>query len=100
MRTLLIAVVWMFCSGFTMQIKWRMPEDSNHEYFVLEYCRTSANAKNCLRSGNGWKEFQTMPGDWRLTMVTQNDPGQHCYRIRALNDAGRSGPSDVKCGFN
>jgi hypothetical protein len=95
-----LLIAWLFLCGFTMPIEWIMPDDSDHQYFVLEYCRTSMNAKNCLRSASGWHESQTMPGEWRLTMVTNDEPGQHCYRILAVNDAGRSGPSDVKCGFN
>jgi hypothetical protein len=100
MRILLLLCAWIVCSGFTMPIEWIMPEDSEHEYFILEECRTSKNAKNCLRSGNGWKESQTIPGEWRMTMITNNEPGQRCYRIKAANAAGVSGPSDVKCGFN
>jgi hypothetical protein len=91
---------WLILSGFTMRVEWTMPDDSNHEYFVMEYCRTSTNAKNCLRSANGWKETLEIAGDLREAMVTQDELGQHCYRIKAVNAAGRSGPSDVKCGFN
>lgn len=100
MKPLLLICAWLILCGFTMPLEWKMPDDSNHEYFVLEYCRTSTNAKNCLRSAAGWKEIEKIAADQRLKMITEEAAGQHCYRIKAANEAGLSGPSDVKCGFN
>ena len=101
----LVILAWLILCGFTMRVEWIMPDDSNHDYFIMEYCRTSANAKNCLRSGNGWKLFLTIADkDTREILVTEEAAGQHCYRLQSgaglVEKRLLSGPSSVKCGYN
>jgi len=83
-------VSWFMLSGFIMPLEWIMPEDSNHEHFIVEY----------KPEHGGWREAQTVPRDWRMTIIEEHRQGQWCYRVRAINGAGRSGPSQIKCGYN
>ncbi len=83
-------LAWLILSGFTMPLEWRMPTDSNHEGFIVEY----------KPEKSGWREMLKVSREERSAIITEDRPGQYCYRIRAVNNAGRSGPSQNKCGYN
>jgi len=104
-KLLMLICAWLMLCGFTMPLEWKMPDDSNHEFFIVEYCRTSTNAKNCLRSASGWVNWLRLNAEQRVIVVDENKPGQHCYRLRSGIGADDdnillSEPSNNKCGFN
>lgn len=93
MKLLALIVIYPLLVGFTMDLRW-FPNSDTHDNFIIEY----------KPENGGWRLLVRVNRDMRQLTITKEEPGAHCYRVRAEANneyaIGRSGPSQIQCGFN
>ena len=88
MKILALIAAWLVLSGFTLTAELRWQDNSNNEEgFLIEQ---SVN--------NGpFIALDRVGPDVRSYFVKVTTFKRHCWRVRALNDVGTSGPTNQKC---